>query len=210
MSYSRDFYGLLKFLLIHTAAVRKNVKPAEILRIRHNRQRAGDKQEGSLCAQQKEILRALNLNYYILRTNETGILVLFYSPELLEKTLWMPQNAKYLQKFGYACEGELLSYFCTLKARFQQEVIPHEIGIFLGYPLKDVMGFMNPEKSKPVYRGAWQVFGDVEESLILMRRYKQAAREASEILQKFKDFEICMQKIAAFSRPERTHLLHAS
>jgi hypothetical protein len=38
--------------------------------------------------------------------------------------------------------------------------IPDEIGIFLGYPLKDVMGFIGHASLKLTKVNGWRVYGD--------------------------------------------------
>ena len=53
---------------------------------------------------------------------------------------------------------------------------PHEIGLFLGYPLEDVRGFM--ENCGRNYRlcGCWKVYGDPEAALRCFARYRKCAR----------------------------------
>ena len=41
---------------------------------------------------------------------------------------------------------------------------PHEIGLFLGYPLEDVKGFIINAGKNSKSTGYWKVYGDVEKS----------------------------------------------
>ncbi|CCJ33178.1 hypothetical protein CAAU_1094 [Caloramator australicus RC3] len=50
---------------------------------------------------------------------------------------------------------------------------PHEIGIFLGIPLEDVMAFINDEKDFKLC-GYWKVFGDVERAKKIFNEYDRA------------------------------------
>ena len=53
---------------------------------------------------------------------------------------------------------------------------PHEIGLFLGYPLEDVQGFI--ENCGKNYRlcGCWKVYGDPQAALRCFARYEKCAR----------------------------------
>ena len=48
---------------------------------------------------------------------------------------------------------------------------PHEIGLFLGYPLEDVTGFIAAGGAEYRCSGCWKVYGDVEQAQHLFRRY---------------------------------------
>ena len=48
---------------------------------------------------------------------------------------------------------------------------PHEIGLFLGYPLEDVTGFIAAGGAEYRCSGCWKVYGDVEQAQRLFRRY---------------------------------------
>ena len=48
--------------------------------------------------------------------------------------------------------------------------MPHEIGVFLGYPLEDVEGFIKNNGKNHSFCGYWKAYGDPEKA---MRRYTQ-------------------------------------
>ena len=67
----------------------------------------------------------------------------------------------FLRSMGYApwtglrdCLRQLASRLC-LQAEF-----PHEIGVFLGYPLDDVKGFIRHKGRNYTYCGCWKCYGD--------------------------------------------------
>ena len=84
----------------------------------------------------------------------------------------------------------------TLEDQCRRIPLPHEVGIFIGYPLKDVMGFIERAPRTPVVRGDWQVFGEPEESLGLMRLYRCAEQLAEKIIETYQDIETCLEQIA--------------
>ena len=67
------------------------------------------------------------------------------------------------------------SCLAELQRRFGRSDFPHEIGIFLGYPLKDVAGYMYKcRNGKDIPRGLWRVFGNPEISTRIMDRCRAA------------------------------------
>ena len=50
---------------------------------------------------------------------------------------------------------------------------PHEIGLFLGYPVRDVLGFMKSPEEGVMYTGFWKVYGDKDEALRTFARYRK-------------------------------------
>ena len=45
-----------------------------------------------------------------------------------------------------------------------ERIFPHEMGIFLGYPLGDVKGFIVHGGKNYLYSGYWKVYENVEET----------------------------------------------
>ena len=48
---------------------------------------------------------------------------------------------------------------------------PHEIGVFLEYPLLDVKGFLKNNGKNFIYSGYWKVYGNVNETIGKFRQY---------------------------------------
>ena len=59
---------------------------------------------------------------------------------------------------------------------------PHEIGIFLGYPLWDVRGFLENEGKNFAYLGYWKVYRDVQNAKLLFQRFDAIREQALEEL----------------------------
>lgn len=99
-------------------------------------------------------------------------LVLVYRPELLEKVLHQPGAKALLQKQGYPAEAntqELLSYLGQRIA--QGGEFPHEIGVFLDYPLDDVQGFIQHKGQNFKLCGYWKVYSDEHQANALFHKY---------------------------------------
>lgn len=181
---------LLRFLLVKTAAVRRGAKPGELLRVRHCY--AGVSAEGlRVCLYRSDIYGILGLDYVELKVAAESSLVLFYNPSALAATLSERRNAKWLARLGYpemrcgeSGSGDLNSMLAHLARRAAECELPHEVGVFIGYPLKDVAGFMRNIPSTPVHNGVWRVYGDARESLVRMKEYAQIETEAREALRR--------------------------
>ena len=57
----------------------------------------------------------------------------------------------------------------------QSGQFPHEIGLFLGYPPCDVLGFLHDAGRHSKLSGYWQVYGDAQAALALFAKYKKCA-----------------------------------
>lgn len=55
---------------------------------------------------------------------------------------------------------------------------PHEIGIFLGYPLADVEGFMKNNGKNYLISGYWKVYQDAPSAILMFQQYKKARDDA--------------------------------
>ncbi len=183
---------LMRYLLLQTSLVRAGVKPAEILTLNHC-YRASETSDG-YCVRQEEVLGRLGLPWRPLRCRENGTLTIFYDPELLLQTLSQPAVEKYLCRRGYAiCDAPEL-WLQQLADRFKKDDFPHEVGLFLGYPLKDVVGFISA-RSRMTYQGSWRIYGKKEPSLLLMNRFRKARMIAENIVSEVEDWDQCIQKI---------------
>ncbi|MGD9155404.1 MAG: DUF3793 family protein [Bacillota bacterium] len=111
--------------------------------------------------------------YRELRVASQRTTVLFYSPELLGAILAKRAVAQYLRDCGYREELTLRTTLTDLSRRFQKEC-PHEVGIFLGIPLADVLGFIANGGKNAVAEGYWKVYHDVPGRKALFARYHEA------------------------------------
>ena len=194
--------NLLRFLMVKTAAVRAGLKPGALLRVRRCYRMSGATQKDRICLHQREILAELRLAFKILKEGPESALVLFYDRHQLAETLRAEPNRIYLAQHGYPETGRMELYLDLLARRFASIPFPHEVGLFIGYPLKDVAGFMGNGARTPVERGDWQVFGDPRESLRLMRLYRSAERLAETIIESCHDLETCLEQIANINLPQ--------
>lgn len=101
------------------------------------------------------------------------VLVLVYDPVQLAAVLREPGYQAYLIAAGYEQPAELEDCLRQLESRLdQKQGFPHEIGVFLGYPLEDVLGFVLNKGAGCKYSGYWKVYGDVPRARALFATYE--------------------------------------
>ena len=100
---------------------------------------------------------------------------LFYHVSCLDKVLQKKYHQKFLKKLGYPREYCLQSYINHLEKKiYEDESLPQEIGLFLGYPLKDVMGFMDCCPFRLVEVKGWRIYGSRELSIKVYCKFRRA------------------------------------
>lgn len=101
-------------------------------------------------------------------------LFFIYDEEKLWQILKQKKHIAYLAMKGYHVRKGKNAILRELFSRLARDVsFPHEIGLFLGYPLEDVVGFESENKCK--YAGAWAVYGNVASAQKKMRMYKECS-----------------------------------
>lgn len=128
-------------------------------------------------------LRQSNLEWIVVREKGNSLTVLFYHPDCLTGCLQQTDHCRFLAEFGYKPDCPLYENIDCLKQRYQQGC-PHEIGVLLGIPLKDVLGFMGQGQDCLSCRGLWCIYGDPEPSLKIMTRIDQCKTYAAALLNK--------------------------
>ena len=107
-------------------------------------------------------LRPMGLGVRLLleRPEAGSALVYVYRTAHLERVLAQQGRRRLLSERGYRPGGaeELLD---QLAARLRTgEEFPHEIGLFLGYPLRDVVGFIENRGQNFTCCGLWKSYSD--------------------------------------------------
>lgn len=116
----------------------------------------------------------------ILRIQKAGALVLAYRPSRLNRDVRKKDVIDFLRNLGYRKIGHS-DIVSRLKERLgEQTGFPHEIGLFLGYPLEDVIGFIENSGKNSRCSGCWKAYRNEGEAAKLFYRY----RKCKEVYQK--------------------------
>ena len=136
-----------------------------------------------------KILRGKGLRAIPLRYTDNYVLIYLYRLENLKKDLMRPETRSILREKGYDCSDPDMCVVQLVKHIENDEVFPHEIGLFLGYPEKDVKGFMKSPEEGVLCVGYWKVYGDVEKAERTFRKFNRCTEVYCRALKHGKSLE---------------------
>jgi hypothetical protein len=120
-----------------------------------------------------QCMKEKGIRLYILRRQENRVLVYVYRKKQLEVSLNRPGVAKFLKQYGYG-STDVEYALDRLKSRIgENNEFPHEIGIFLDYPLGDVIGFIKNAGQNCKCVGCWKVYCNECEAIKAFARFKK-------------------------------------
>lgn len=117
------------------------------------------------------------LKMKILCSCENRALVLIYHEALLKHQLAEAERRAILRQYGYENFASLEDTLNRLAERIRKETtFPHEIGVFLGYPLEDVVGFIENKGENYKLCGYWKVYGNTEKAKHTFANYDKCRK----------------------------------
>ena len=114
------------------------------------------------------------------RYSDHRVLIYVFRPSFLEKDFCDKDTATLLRELGYkaddtmSCVRKLSEKLSSLTS---SKDFPHEIGLFLGYPIEDVKGFIKYKGECSKCTGVWKVYGDVESAKAKFERYDRCTKD---------------------------------
>ena len=116
------------------------------------------------------------------------IFLLVYREKELNTYLKQPQVQELLMTHGYPSPSQadfLTQTLLHLRKRISAyQEFPHEIGFFLGYPVEDVLNFIQQKGQNYKICGYWKVYGDVSEALRIFASYELCRTQMMEQVQR--------------------------
>ncbi|RKD28760.1 DUF3793 family protein [Thermohalobacter berrensis] len=154
--YSKQEDKFLKRLVEMLGPVLIGVKPSEVLSFPMH----DDKIDIKIEKVKKHIGCCKKIQYKMFIYKNKSIKILFYNSKSLDVCLRDKRNQKFLKNLGYPKDYTMESYLDFLINKIKAGKIPDEIGVFLGYPLKDIIGFIGHPSLKLTKINGWRVYGD--------------------------------------------------
>ncbi|MBW2039277.1 MAG: DUF3793 family protein [Deltaproteobacteria bacterium] len=123
--------------------------------------------------------RSWGFSYLVLCRSQVCARVIIYDQMKVQKTLSnVPQWV--FDKMGYPHDIGPIEFLEEVGRRWQDKgQIPHEIGLALGYPIKDVLGYMGLIPLRSTGNCGWRIYGDPTPSLRKSREFEQAREQAA-------------------------------
>jgi hypothetical protein len=172
-----DFYNKLNsmhnkeyietFLVYNLSLVIAGIKPAVTVTIKKNNQKLFN----SWNYFGLNFIDSINLKFIELRQSCDSIIVMIYDEVILERDLNKKSHMKFLLDIGYPKDAHINDYINTLTFRYEKYHCPHELGLFLGIPFKDVKDFMECTTKKCLLCGYWKVYNDSNKAKIIFNKY---------------------------------------
>ena len=125
-----------------------------------------------------ELFKETAVSCCILYESSEKTTFLLYIRQALEAYLARPEVKTLMERFGYR-GWDLEEILSLVSIKYEEHMedragFPHEIGLLLGYPAKDVMGFIENNGKDFLYMGYWKVYADLPECKRIFRAYSQA------------------------------------
>lgn len=135
----------------------------------------------------------LSIQILLERADSGSMIVYVYRRELLDKVLSDCGCQRFLEETGYE-RTDLDGMLKQLAYRLQtQSEFPHEIGIFLGYPLQDVVGFIENRGRNYTCCGFWKSYSDPAEIQMCFACYRRCVHTYVKLFEQ----GIPLEKLAA-------------
>lgn len=141
------------------------IKPASLVSVR--------KRGKATLARIRRSFSRKGVSFEIMRECGDRVLVCVYHAKRLEQLLLSREIRAFLAERGYAY-ATAREAVALLKERMAGEAFPHEVGVFLGYPLCDVRGFIaDPRGGRPC--GCWKTYGDGGDAVKTAERWRRCS-----------------------------------
>lgn len=161
-----------RYLVEYCAPTLASLKVASLFRFCY-----GDESElAQAFARWNQSVKGKGIRIFILKQTCKYALVYVVRDSHLSELLKDGRIRRFLSAYGYE-EFTVEGIVGRLRGRLLSEAkFPHEIGIFLGYPLGDVVGFIRNEGRNGKCVGSWMVYCNEKEACKAFERHQKCRR----------------------------------
>lgn len=107
----------------------------------------------------------------------SACMIYVYREAWLSRILEDADNRAFLERMGYRTKDGIGMLKLLSKRFCLEQDYPHEIGVFLGYPLEDVVGFIENRGWNYTCCGLWKSYGDPVAAEACFARYRACTSE---------------------------------
>lgn len=160
-----------QYLIEHCAPTLASIKTASLFSVSC----MSENMLGEYIARYNKKFESKGIRIAILK-QDSRALIYVYRVKKLEKDLLQKHIIHFLEQFGYTFQTIDEALECLKKRINTSESFPHEIGLFLGYPYEDVLGFIQNKGENSKCSGCWKVYYNECEAIQLFERYKKCKK----------------------------------
>ncbi|ABK98418.1 DUF3793 family protein [Pelobacter propionicus] len=173
---------LAAFIALEAAEVLAGEKPSVLIGVPDRARACGRNLHSLWLEHGAELMERTCLSAREIRRGAGFLQLLLSVPDDFSRFLARRDVSSLLRKAGYQEPFSAEHALDQLEQRMNAGTFPHEIGIFLGYPLKDVAAFMGWIRLPFACQGPWKMYGDPRASLGLAERFRACRRGMAERL----------------------------
>lgn len=163
--------SISEIIILHGAPTLAGLKPASLFTC-HKKEYPNLNAD---LAYLNEKLESRNICFHIVASRPTYHLVLLCDQRLLWAHLQHKDRKAFLASYGYPIQS-LDEAINQLKCRMEHTDFPHEVGIFLGYPLEDVKSFIEENGKNYKDIGYWKVYHDEHKAHEIFQAYQRCVK----------------------------------
>ena len=156
-----------KFLIEHCSPTLASLKTANLFNYKYT-------DEGELYGYLRNLNHQLSVKGVratLLRKYDHSALVYVFRESKLQNDLDQPGVKQFMRQYGYD-NPTAKQAVAMLRKRFAtDDGFPHEIGLFLGYPLGDVIGYIENAGRNSKCSGCWKVYCNECEAMKLFAKF---------------------------------------
>lgn len=161
--------SLDRYLIEHCAPTLASIKSANMFSCSYE----NEEELNSAVLFWNELFKSKGVELIILKKQGGFVLIYVCRKSRLSAVLQKDDVAQFLSDYGYK-NISIENAINTLKDRLHSvNEFPHEIGIFLDYPLEDVKGFIKNAGANFKCIGCWKVYCNECESIKMFNKFKK-------------------------------------
>lgn len=124
------------------------------------------------------LMKDSDLSVYFLTRFNGKVVYLLFRYEELEALMTDGSIRSFFRREGYG-DLSIHAVLRKFKKRYERHTLSggeflHEMGLILGYPIEDVVGFIENEGNNCLYTGYWKVYNRLEEKKRIFISYEKA------------------------------------
>lgn len=108
----------------------------------------------------------------ILKLEDNFALIYVYRLNKLQEVLKNQDIIDFLTEYGYT-SFSIEDCFDSLIKNLSNTKFPHEIGVFLDYPLSDIKSFIEDNGANAKYVGCWKAYTNEDQARQIFEKYKK-------------------------------------
>lgn len=163
---------LEQFFVMHCAPTLAGLKSANLFSVNFRKL----KEIENWVEKSNQLLNEKGVRIKILQIVKKRALIYVYRYKKVNEDINKKGVISYLKEMGYPCETLEQMLDELVKRLVFHKSFPHEIGLFIGYPLEDVIAFIENRGQKSACTGCWKAYSNEENAQKQFALYQKCTK----------------------------------